>query len=98
MSNKTRIVRINEKLPLSFPYEGAAGKTGSWRIQRPLVNNSKCTRCFLCEIYCPGNVIETRNDGIRIDLDYCKGCGICAKVCPQKAIEMMPELVEVSYK
>ncbi|MGB9785258.1 MAG: 4Fe-4S binding protein, partial [Fervidicoccaceae archaeon] len=30
-----------------------------------------------------------------IELDYCKGCGICAKVCPQKAIEMVPETVEV---
>lgn len=25
------------------------------------------------------------------DLDYCKGCGICAKECPAKAIEMIRE-------
>ena len=25
------------------------------------------------------------------DLDYCKGCGICATECPCGAIEMIPE-------
>jgi len=25
------------------------------------------------------------------DLDFCKGCGICAKECPTKAISMKPE-------
>jgi Pyruvate/2-oxoacid:ferredoxin oxidoreductase delta subunit len=25
------------------------------------------------------------------DLDFCKGCGICAKECPKNAISMMPE-------
>ena len=28
-----------------------------------------------------------------IDLDYCKGCGICARECPCGAIEMRPETV-----
>ncbi|MHA1683533.1 MAG: 4Fe-4S binding protein, partial [Promethearchaeota archaeon] len=26
-----------------------------------------------------------------IDLDYCKGCGICASECPHGAIEMVEE-------
>jgi Pyruvate/2-oxoacid:ferredoxin oxidoreductase delta subunit len=28
---------------------------------------------------------------VAIDFSYCKGCGICANVCPQKAITMIDE-------
>jgi pyruvate ferredoxin oxidoreductase delta subunit len=27
----------------------------------------------------------------KIDLEYCKGCGICAEECPPKAIAMVEE-------
>ena len=27
----------------------------------------------------------------RVELTYCKGCGICAVECPGNAIEMVPE-------
>jgi len=32
-------------------------------------------------------------DGKMVDFDYahCKGCGICSKVCPVKAINMVGE-------
>ncbi|MDP3894678.1 MAG: 4Fe-4S binding protein [Nocardioides sp.] len=26
-----------------------------------------------------------------MDLDYCKGCGLCAAECPSGAIQMVPE-------
>jgi Pyruvate/2-oxoacid:ferredoxin oxidoreductase delta subunit len=26
-----------------------------------------------------------------IDLDYCKGCGLCVSECPSGAIQMVPE-------
>jgi pyruvate ferredoxin oxidoreductase delta subunit len=46
--------------------------------------------CFLCWLYCPDAVIS-KTIPVRIDLDYCKGCGICAEVCPTKAITMVSE-------
>ena len=34
-------------------------------------------------MYCPDRAI---NEEVEVDLDYCKGCGICANECPKKAI------------
>jgi ferredoxin len=33
----------------------------------------------------------------RIDYRYCKGCGLCAKECPSKAIEMIKSSSESSH-
>ncbi|MHA1196022.1 MAG: 4Fe-4S binding protein [Promethearchaeota archaeon] len=43
-------------------------------------------------MYCPEGVISREDDGsFKIDLDFCKGCGICAKECPSNQIEMVRE-------
>ncbi len=82
----------NYKFPIAKPMIGVAGKTGLWRIEKPLVDNDKCVKCFLCEIYCPVNVIRVEPEtGVEINYDYCKGCGVCADVCPVGAINMVPE-------
>ncbi|GAB6147753.1 4Fe-4S binding protein [Stetteria hydrogenophila] len=78
--------------PLSRPAPGSSGKTGTWRDYRPVVDESKCTRCLLCWLYCPEDTILRREDDmVYVDYEYCKGCGICANVCPVDAIKMVPE-------
>jgi len=77
-----------ERLALSRPTEGAAGKTGTWRVFRPVVDKEKCNECGLCASYCPDAVIS---EDLAIDLAYCKGCGICSNECPKKAIIMVRE-------
>ena len=78
---------------LSKPSPGSAGKTGTWRTQKPVVNLEKCTGCLLCWLYCPENtIIKLENGKVSIDYEYCKGCGVCATACPFDAIEMVPEV------
>ena len=77
---------------LSYPKTGAMGKTGTWRIFRPILNKDKCVKCLRCWIFCPeGAIIRKDNDSVEIDYNYCKGCGICARECKVKAITMERE-------
>jgi len=76
----------------------ASTNTGSWRIETPVVEFSKCTKCGTCAKFCPLNIIDMhrdQEDAIEINWDYCKGCGICANVCPAKCITMLEERSDV---
>jgi len=65
-------------------------KTGGWRTFRPVRDEEKCSQCLICYVFCPDSSITTGNDKITgIDLDFCKGCGICAEECPRDAIQMV---------
>ena len=54
-----------------------------------------CGNCFSCDNcfgVCPDNaVIKIGEGNYEFNLDYCKGCGICAVECPSGAIDMEPE-------
>jgi NADPH-dependent glutamate synthase beta subunit-like oxidoreductase/Pyruvate/2-oxoacid:ferredoxin oxidoreductase delta subunit len=56
-------------------------------------NCGVCNQCELCLIFCPDVAIVRRLDGtgFDIDLDHCKGCGICAEECPRGALAMTRE-------
>jgi len=69
-------------------------KTGSWRSFKPIWYEDRCIQCLACWNSCPEPSIFVEDGKVMgIDYDYCKGCGICAKVCPKKAnaIEMVPQ-------
>jgi len=81
----------------SYAGPGDAGRTGSWRVLRPVIDYTKCApaksgkpACFFCWLYCPDSVVSKTLQP-RIDLTYCKGCGICAEECPPQAIAMVEE-------
>ncbi len=54
-----------------------------WRIEKPVFNKDYCIDCQFCWIYCPDiSIISRDKKMIGIDMDHCKGCGICVEVCP----------------
>ncbi len=79
-------------------------ETGGWRAFRPVINWVKtpeqkaCTKCLTCWLFCPESamVVNHGPDGVLgefkgVDLDHCKGCGICVKVCPPQCISWEEE-------
>ena len=75
----------------SKPSKGSMGRTGDWRIFRPVIDLEKCNQCKFCWSYCPEAAIQWVKGNPQVDYDYCKGCGICWTVCPQEAIEKVKE-------
>ena len=60
---------------------------------RRCLSCGNCFECDNCYGLCPDNAIIKLGPGkrFRVDLDFCKGCGICASECPCGAIRMLPE-------
>ena len=67
--------------------------TGDWKTFTPIRDLEKCTRCLTCVIFCPDGAIRwiPEKKDIEFDMNFCKGCGICANECPTKAIKMKLE-------
>nr|MBC8359861.1 4Fe-4S binding protein [Candidatus Desulfatibia profunda] len=64
-----------------------------------LMESERCLSCGLCfdcgncYMYCPDNAVKKSQTAGRyeFDLDFCKGCGLCAKECPCHYIQMILE-------
>lgn len=64
-------------------------KTGDWRVFRPKILQDKCIKCYQCWQVCPDSAIRIheKTGKVYVDYTYCKGCLLCVKQCPAKAIE-----------
>ena len=49
-----------------------------------------CNLCQECVLFCPDVCIALAEseDAVQVDLEHCKGCGICAQECPRGVISM----------
>jgi formate dehydrogenase major subunit len=50
-----------------------------------------CNYCDSCWLFCPEQAINRVNGEYEIDLDFCKGCGICAQECPRGVVSLIEE-------
>jgi len=60
---------------------------------RRCMSCGNCFECDNCYGVCPDNAVVKLGPGkgFAFNLDYCKGCGVCAAECPCGAIRMVPE-------
>ena len=74
-------------------------RNAGWRQVRPVIDAAACTGCLVCYMQCPDGTVYKRaqvkegESPVGIDLDFCKGCGICARCCRFGAIRMVDEAV-----
>jgi NADPH-dependent glutamate synthase beta subunit-like oxidoreductase len=72
--------------------QGLDESTALYEARRCL-SCGNCFECDNCYGVCPDNAVIKLGPGkrFRFNLDYCKGCGLCAAECPCGAIRMVPE-------
>jgi pyruvate ferredoxin oxidoreductase delta subunit len=79
------------------PNNSYTASVADWRLIKPVFNKDYCIDCQFCWIYCPDvSIISRDKKMIGVDMDHCKGCGICVEVCPTnpKSLLMFPEQAE----
>jgi pyruvate ferredoxin oxidoreductase gamma subunit len=98
-----RIPTLRDGAPAPCAYDGSTCFEGGylvntnagWRQRRPVIDPQACVGCLRCYMHCPDGVIYRTqvNEGpaVAVDLDFCKGCGVCELVCPFDAISMVAE-------
>ena len=58
------------------------------RLIRATVDKEICAKCGLCELNCPYNAIQLKDDGAEVNEILCRGCGTCLANCPSEAITL----------
>jgi 2-oxoacid:acceptor oxidoreductase delta subunit (pyruvate/2-ketoisovalerate family) len=91
-SHRTQLELARRSSTFDDVQHGLEADTALFEARRCLSCGS-CFSCDNCYALCPDDaVIKLGPAGeYEIDLDYCKGCGICVEECPAGAITMVPE-------
>jgi Pyruvate/2-oxoacid:ferredoxin oxidoreductase delta subunit len=96
---RPKLDRVRRQSTFDEVVSGLDDETAKFEA-RPCLSCGNCFACDNCYGVCPDNAV-TKLDypdppapyRYEIDLDFCKGCGLCAEECPCGAIEMEPEQI-----
>ena len=58
-------------------------------LDKAVIDKDKCIECNLCYENCRFDAIKN-DDGYKVNIFDCEGCGVCKAVCPASAITLMP--------
>ncbi|MGD9958892.1 NAD(P)-binding protein [Nocardioides sp.] len=92
-THRARLEAVRRQTNFEEVVQGLDEENAAYEARRCL----SCGTCFSCDncfAVCPDNAISKTGlpgSPYLIDLDYCKGCGLCVSECPAGAIEMVPE-------
>jgi len=93
-SVQPELERVRRESSFDEVVSGLNADTALFEARRCL-SCGNCFECDNCYGVCPDNAVIKLGPGkrFRINLDYCKGCGLCAAECPCGAIDMVPESI-----
>lgn len=77
-------------LDFSEPTETISDQDAVYEAGR-CISCGVCNFCDTCMTFCPDFCIQRTPEGYKVDLDYCKGCGICSQECPRDVIALIQE-------
>jgi len=91
--SKTKTLPLPERKTSFKEVNGGMSRGQAMREASRCFHCGDCVMCDNCLIFCPDIAITRTDDGAgyEVDLDHCKGCGICARECPRGAIVMVEE-------
>ncbi len=65
---------------------------------RPIVDNSLCIRCGICEKACSQKAISRKGNSFRISQRKCIVCMCCMESCPKHAVELVSPGIRTAGK
>jgi MinD superfamily P-loop ATPase len=74
------LIMKQKSSPEQFDYYG---------LNKAVIDNDKCIQCNLCFENCRFDAINN-NDGYKVNIYDCEGCGVCEAMCPTSCISLIP--------
>jgi 2-oxoacid:acceptor oxidoreductase delta subunit (pyruvate/2-ketoisovalerate family) len=90
---RARTIPFDERIRSFSEIKGSLSPEDAVEEAKRCFSCGMCTMCGNCYIFCPDSAILPKAGGwgFEVDLDHCKGCGVCVEECPHGAISMVLE-------